>query len=196
MRILRLLILFATIPFIAACNGKKAPDEAKAEEEAPKSYFKNPAPPFDVELNEAEKQSPAAEFLEGDKLRKPVLYRQWVFVGSRLVAGTNAMFENIYMHPRHYNKFKLDHAWPDPAVLVRERIEVQPQGADFVMGEPRGVAVAVRDSKRFTENNGWAFFDFGETYPLANSAAPDGRAWFDSPDELFEYCPVIRGLKR
>ncbi len=191
-----LLAVVSTVVFVVACNDQKPSDKEEKTDEPVKSYFKNPAPPFEVELKEAEKEAPAAEFLEDGKLRKPLLYREWTFIGSRLVAGTKATFENIYMHPRHYHDFRQNHAWPDPLVLVRERVEVNSKGADFVMGEPRGISVAVRDSKRFADNAGWAFFDFGETYPLATSAAADGRAWFTSPDELIEYCPVIRGLKR
>jgi len=196
MRTHSLLMIVAAICLTAACNEKKPTDDTKADNEPAKSYFKNPAPPFEVVLGAAEKESAAAEFLDGNKLRKPLQYREWIFIGSRLIAGTKATFENIYMHPRHYHDFRQNHAWPDPLVLVRERVIVEPKGADFVMGKPQGVSVAVRNTAKITDSSGWAFYDFGTTYPLANSAAADGRAWFASPDELLEYCPVIRGFKR
>jgi len=197
MKRIYLFAVVSTLVFATACNRQKpVDDETTTDKSETTSYFKNPAPPFEVELAEAEKEAPATEFLENQQLRKPLLYREWIFIGSRLVAGTKATFENIYMHPRHYHDFRQNHAWPDPLVLVCERVEVKPTGADFVMGKPQGISVAVRDSKRFADSGGWAFFDFGTTYPLANSATADGRVWFDSPDELLEYCPVIRGFKR
>ena len=82
-------------------------------------------------------------------------------------------------------------------VVVRERVASKPQAADVTMGAPSGVSVAVRDAKRFPEQpGGWAFYDFGTSYPPANSASPGGRAWLESADALLEFCPVLRGIKR
>jgi hypothetical protein len=170
--------------------------EKPAEKPKKEIYFKNPSPPFEVELGKAEQESPAAEFLDSGHLRVPVLYREWIFVGSRLAAGSQPTFENYYMHPRHYQSFLKNHAWPHQIVLVRERFANKSIATDKVMGEPRGVSVAYYNGRADTAHGGWQFFDFGESYPLANTASPDGRPWFDSADALLEFCPVLRGIKR
>ncbi|MCG8583447.1 MAG: cytochrome P460 family protein [Pirellulales bacterium] len=199
------LILVTVIAAVVGCKDKNpAPAEVKGD--APKDtkegptktvYFKNPAPPFAVELGEVDVESPAAVLLDKNHLQLPVLYREWIYIGSRLVAGTQSTFENYYLHPRHYHEFRQNHAWPERMVVVRESVVSKSRDADVIMGEMRGISVAVRDTKVFADKpGGWAFYDFGTSYPLATSAAPDGRAWFESADALLEFCPILRGMKR
>ena len=197
------MILLALAATSISCSSENPPPPKTPEnpEQTPKkrenvSYFKNPSPPFEVELGEAAKESPAIEFLESGHVRLPLLYREWTFVGSRVVSGSESTFENFYMHPRHFHKFRMDHAWPPHIVIVRERFERTASGNDAVMGKPRGVSVAVYGGHTETRNGGWLFFDFGTTYPPANSAPPDGRPWFESADALLEFCPILRGIKR
>ena len=208
-----LLVLLAFAP--VACNNTAAPQQEKpgaaapqpgaagqpdaAKNDGPKKeivYLKNPAPPFEVELGEAAKDAPAAEFLNSGHMRLPLLYREWIFVGSRLVAGSEPTFENYYMHPRHYHALRQNHAWPHQIALVREQYAATAGDTQHTMGKRRGVSAAFYDGRADTAHGGWQFFDFGSGNPPANSAPPDGRAWFDSADALLEFCPVLRGMKR
>lgn len=180
---------------VSACNNTKTNDTADKPEK-PDSYFTNPAPRFEVDLGEAASNLPTVEFT-GDKLKRPVQFREWIFVGGRIAEGSEAAFESYYMHPRTFHAMKQDRAWPKHVVIARERSDVKAEGTDFLMGEPRRLEVAVFDVERFANKpEHWAFFDFGTRDAPASTASPDGRPWFEKPDELLAFCPVLREIKR
>jgi hypothetical protein len=74
-------------------------------------------------------------------------------------------------------------------------------GKGYFMGEFTGLAVSIKDSKRFKDEPGhWAYFDFGDKYPLKAEVPKKGVALCNQchqdnakADWVFsEYYPVLR----
>ena len=77
-------------------------------------------------------------------------------------------------------------------------------GSGYFMGEFAGLEITIKDSKRFADEPGnWAYFSFGHSYPLADSAKafPTGACNTchqnsAADDFVFtQYYPVLRAAK-
>ena len=128
-----------------------------------------------------------AVFDADGKLKLPVGYRHWVFVGAPLTPnGLNndkagfPEYHHVYVEEKNLDVYLKTKSFPEGTVFVKELTRVlnptfpdgsrnEPSGRGFFNGEYNGMDVTVKDSKRFAATNGWGFFNFGH-HPLPYSA--------------------------
>ena len=152
------------------------------------------------------------EFTADGKLKRPVGYRKWTYVGE--VVTPNDMndgeasfpeFHSVYMDPQSFAAYEQTGKFPDGAVVVKELSSVGSNNASsgngYFQGEFTGLEAAIKDSRRFKDEPGnWAYFSFGHKYPLKaeaskNAAAACNQCHQDSAktDWVFtQYYPVLR----
>ena len=111
-------------------------------------------------------------------------YREWVFLASSLgmtygpeaqAAGRTGFFQNIYVTRDAYRTFMKSGTWPDKTMFIlegRQPLEhVSINNAGRTQGDVVFVEAAVKDVKRFTATNGWAYFGLGAGQRARASAA-------------------------
>lgn len=109
-------------------------------------------------------------------------YRRWVYVGTPLTPNDMnepeaafPEFHNVYIHPDDYNYWQKNGKWQDGTILVKELVLVgkkqEVSGNGYFMGDFAGLEVTIKDKKLYPEEPGnWAYFSFGHSYPLAETA--------------------------
>src|SRR3954469_25902751 len=168
------------------------------------------APPASAQPN-----APAAlvEFTADGKLKQPVGYRQWVYVGPSVTPndmndGEAAFpeYHSVYMDPESFAHFEKTGEYRDGTVLIKELSSVgskkAPSGNGYFQGEFTGLEAAIKDSKRFKdEPDNWAYFSFGHRDPLKaevakNAVASCSQCHQDNAKEtdlvFSQYYPVLR----
>ncbi len=152
---------------------------------------------------------------QGQLIRPDVSYREWVYVGTPFTP--NALnppeapfpeFHNVYIHPSDFDHWKRTGTFPDGTVIIKELVLVGAtqavSGKGYFMGEFTGLEATIKDSKRFKDEPGhWAYFSFGHSYPLADTAqafpAPACNACHEASaadDFVFtQFYPVLRAAK-
>ncbi|HMB07666.1 MAG TPA: cytochrome P460 family protein [Isosphaeraceae bacterium] len=152
------------------------------------------------------------EFTPDGKLKKPVGYRKWVYVGTPVTPNDlndgEAMFPEfhaVYMDPESFAHYEKTGEFRDGTVMIKELISVgakeAPSGKGYFMGNFRGLEASIKDSKRFKDEPGsWAYFSFGHKYPLKAEVAKNAAASCNechqinaAKDYVFsQYYPVLR----
>lgn len=138
----------------------------------------------------------SAVFDSQGRLTLPTGYRRWVSMGVSLTPnGLNRgeapfpEFHQVYVEERNLDGYLKTGSFPEGTVLVKELSRVldptfpdgsrtAPSGRGYFDAGYNGLDVMVKDSKRFANTNGWAFFTFGHhPLPYAESAekAPVGQ---------------------
>src|SRR5262249_2861628 len=115
----------------------------------------------------AEDRPPAAlvEFTADGKLKQPVGYRKWVYVGTPptpndLNGGEAAFpeFHEVYMDPESFAHYEKTGKFRDGTVLIKELSSVGSKeaasGKGYFMGEFTGLEAAIKDSKRYKDEPG------------------------------------------
>lgn len=124
------------------------------------------------------------------KLPNPSSFRRWVFVGAPLTPnGLNngkagfPEYHHVYIEEKNVDAYLKTGSFPEGTVIVKELTRVlnpafpdgsrtEPSGRGYFNGEFNGIDVTVKDSKRFSNTNGWGFFTFGHhPLPYAETAA-------------------------
>jgi len=118
----------------------------------------------------------ASTYTQDGKLEYPADYREWIFLSSSLDMSYSklqsmmghSMFDNIFVDPASYREFLKSGTWPEQTELVMEMRGATGKGSinqqgKYQAGEPMGIEVHIKDSRRF--QGGWAFFTFGGTEP-------------------------------
>jgi hypothetical protein len=114
----------------------------------------------------------------------------------------------VYIDPESWTHWKSTGEFREGAVLVKELVSVGSKkavsGRGYFMGEFIGLEATIKSKDRFPNEPGnWAYFSFGHSYPLAQSAqafpADDCNACHDASaadDWVFtQYYPVLRAAK-
>src|SRR3954470_9411998 len=163
----------------------------------------------------AQPKAPAAlvEFTADGKLKQPVGYRKWVYVGTPLTPNdmndgeaSFPEFHEVYMDAESFAHYEKTGEFRDGTVLVKELSSVgskkAPSGNGYFQGEFTGLEAAIKDSKRFKdEPDNWAYFSFGHKYPLKaevakNAVASCSQCHQDNAKEtglvFSKYYPVLR----
>src|SRR3954465_502526 len=155
----------------------------------------------------------AVEFSPDGKLKQPVGYRNWVYVGEVVTPNdmndgeaTFPEFHSVYMDPESFAEYEKTGKYRDGTVLIKELSSVgskkAPSGNGYFQGEFTGLETAIKDSKRFKdEPDNWAYFSFGHKYPLKpevakNAVAACSQCHQDNAKEtglvFSKYYPVLR----
>ena len=152
------------------------------------------------------------EFTAEGKLKQPVGYRKWVYIGTPVTPndmnGGEAAFPEfhaVYMDPESFAHFEKTGEYRDGTVLVKELVSVGAKeatsGKGYFMGDFRGLEASIKDSKRFKDEPGnWAYFSFGHKLPLKAEATKNSAASCNAchqtsaaKDYVFsQYYPVLR----
>jgi len=144
----------------------------------------------------AQSQHSSAVFDSQGRLKLPVGYRKWVFLGAPLTPnalnGGNAGFpeyHNVYVEEKNLEAYIKTGSFPEGTVLVKELTRVldptfpdgsrtEPSGRGYFNGVFNGIDESVKDSKRFARTNGWGYFTFGhhpEPYESASEERPSAE---------------------
>src|SRR5262250_256079 len=162
----------------------------------------------------AEDKAKAApvEFTADGKLKQPVGYRNWVYVGEVITpndmndgAASFPEFHSVYMDPESFAYYEKTGKYRDGTCLIKELSSVGAKkaasGNGYFQGEFTGLEASVKDSKRFKDEPGHvAYFSFGHKYPLKaevvmNPASACNKCHQDNAqkDWVFtQYYPVLR----
>jgi hypothetical protein len=117
-------------------------------------------------------QTPASgpEYTSDGQMKLPENYREWVYLTTGFDMSYNPamsmghhMFDNVFVNPESYKKFKETGTWPDKTMLVLEVRGAESQASinrrgNFQSGEVMGIEVHVKDEGKFPGK--WAFFGF------------------------------------
>jgi len=122
-------------------------------------------------------------FTKEGELSFPSDYREWVFLGSGLGMtygpaaprpGENPSFDNVFVNPSAFARFKETGRWPDGTVFALEVRYSTSHGSinqgGHYQSDLAALEVHVKDSKRFKE--GMAFFGFGGGVAPPSATAP------------------------
>jgi hypothetical protein len=101
----------------------------------------------------------------------PAGYRTWAVTRSFIAKdGPNAGFHHYYANPQALEGFATG-KFPDGAVLVDERLEVDQNGRGNFEGKRIAINVMRKDSGRYSETGGWGFDGaLGDSQVLAGPA--------------------------
>jgi hypothetical protein len=152
------------------------------------------------------------EFTPEGKLKRPIGYRRWVYVGTPLTPndlnGGEAPFPEfhaVYIDPESFAHYEKTGEFRDGTVMVKELVGVGAReatsGKGYFMGDFTGLETSIKDSKRFKDEPGsWAYFSFGHKYPLKAEVAKNSAASCNTchetsaaKDYVFsQYYPVLR----
>ncbi len=155
---------------------------------------------------------PGVEFTPDGKLKQPVGYRRWVYVGTPLTPddlndgeASFPEFHAVYMDPESFAHYEKTGEFRDGTVMVKELIGAGAReatsGKGYFMGDFRGLEASIKDSARFKDEPGnWAYFSFGHKYPLKAEVAKNTAASCNAchetgaaKDYVFsQYYPVLR----
>jgi len=115
-----------------------------------------------------------------DDMKPPTGYRQWFHVNTMIVDKASPLFEALGgMHNVHVNSvgqaaLKKGGPYPDETVFVTDLHEFAVSDGTYVEGALKGLAVMVKDSKKYASTGGWGFqFWVGgdPTKPVVTDAA-------------------------
>jgi len=143
-----------------------------------------------ISTSQAQMQTSGPQWTSDGQLVLPAGYHQWVFLGSPLTphalnegkAGFPE-YHNVYVHPVAYAAYQRTGQWPEGTILLKELqltlegrasdgSRVEASGRGFFPGQRNGIDIAVKDTRRFKDTNGWGFFNFGHhAPPYAKTAA-------------------------
>ena len=121
----------------------------------------------------------AVQYTPDGKLKLPVGFRRWVFLGAPLTP--NALndgeanfpeFHHVYVEEKNLDVYLKTGAFPEGTILIKELTRVlnptfpdgsrtEPSGRGYFNGELNGIDASVKDSKRYARTNGWGYFTFG-----------------------------------
>jgi hypothetical protein len=123
------------------------------------------------------------EFTADGKLKQPVGYRKWVYVGEVVTPNdlndgeaTFPEFHSVYIDPESFAHYEKTGEFRDGTVLIKELSSVGTKkassGNGYFQGAFTGLEAEIKDSKRFKDEPGnWAYFSFGHKYPLKAEVA-------------------------
>lgn len=128
------------------------------------------------------------------QLKLPQGFHSWVFLGAPLTphALNNGKagfpeYHNVYIQPEAYQAYRETGEFPEGTILLKELqltlpaihddgSRVEASGRGYFPGTMNGVDISVKDSRRFSDTNGWGFFNFGHhAPPYAKTAAVQSK---------------------
>lgn len=204
---LAMALCLAVSTMVSGCSAEGSEAKTGKMAEVASAMTTDPGPPMGKSME------PTAKY-EGDgSLVRPEGYREWVYIGTPLTPNDmnngNAAFpefHNVYVDPESWAEYKRTGKFRDGAIVIKELTTVGSKSASsgkgYFMGEFSGLEAAVKDSKRYPkESNGWAYYSFGHSYPLAEKAKPQpqsacAQCHLTAPEGSMvfsQYYPVLRG---
>jgi hypothetical protein len=145
-------------------------------------------------------------------LLRPHNFEAWVFVGSSIGLTyepgvqnhSPGEFHDVYIRPESYREYERSGKFPENTMLVLALYppeeKVSPAQGGYFEGDLEGLAVAVKDDRRFPR--GWAYFNFGDAGDLkgAATASPEPMCYschkqHAADDNVFvQFYPLLRPI--
>jgi hypothetical protein len=91
-------------------------------------------------------------------------------------------YHNVYMEPCSYEKYKQTNVFPEGTIFFKELqltlgptefddgSRTEPSGRGYFPGVWNGADVTVKDTKRYTDTDGWGYYNFNHHEPKAPTA--------------------------
>jgi cytochrome P460 len=101
----------------------------------------------------------------------PPDYRQWFHVNTMIVDKDSPLFKdlggmhNVYVNAVGLPGLKKGGPYPDKSMFVTDLHDFMITDGSYVEGARKGVAVMVKDSKKFASTGGWGFQFFAGSDP-------------------------------
>lgn len=98
-----------------------------------------------------------------DDIKLPVRYRSWFHVNTSVVDKASPLFEtlggmhNIYVNSTGLAALKKGAPYPDKSVFVSDVHEFTVSDGTYVEGPRKGLAIMVKDKKKYASTGGWGF---------------------------------------
>jgi hypothetical protein len=134
-------------------------------------------------LAATEDKAPKPQYNGMGHLFRPADYRDWMFLSAGYgmnyspSPGSHEMFTNVFVQRWAYQEFLGNGKWPEQTMFVIDERDAQSKGSINKTGhfqtDLMGLAVEVKDSKRFPDT--WAYFAFDANGNTAE-AMPKGNA--------------------
>ena len=118
----------------------------------------------------------APRFNSAGELLRPDDYREWVFLSSgldmtygpaavTLDANRQQLFNNVFVTRDAYRAFMQNGHWPDHTMFIleirRAEANVSIDNRGRTQGQLAAIEAAVKDTSRYKDKDGWAYFSFG-----------------------------------
>ena len=108
-----------------------------------------------------------------DDIKIPVGYRNWFHVNTMVVDKSSPLFEALGgMHNVHVNsvgeaalKKGSPYRYPDGAVFLTDLHDFTSSNGTIAEGKLKGLAVMVKDAKKYAATGGWGFQFFADGDP-------------------------------
>jgi len=106
-----------------------------------------------------------------DDLKFPTGYRSWFHVNTMVVDKASPLFEQIggmhsvYINAKGQAALKKGVPYPDKTVFVSDVHEVTMSDGSYVEGTRKGLAVMLKDRKKYASTGGWGFQLWAEGDP-------------------------------
>jgi len=98
-----------------------------------------------------------------DDIRPPSGYRHWFHVNTMIVDKSSPLFEtlggmhNVYVNSVGEAALKKGGPYPDRTMFATDLHEFSVSDGSYVEGNRKGVAVMVKDAKKYASTGGWGF---------------------------------------
>jgi hypothetical protein len=98
-----------------------------------------------------------------DDLTPPSGYRNWFHVNTMVVDKASPLFEslggmhNVYVNATGEEALKRGSRYPDKSMFVTDLHDFAVSDGSYVEGARKGIAVMLKDSKKYASTGGWGF---------------------------------------
>ena len=120
-----------------------------------------------------------------DDLKPPTGYRQWFHVNTMIVDKASPMFEAIGgMHNVHINgvglpALKKGGPYPNKTMFVTDLHDFMVTDGSYVEGPLKGIALMLKDSKKYASTGGWGFQAWAGGDPAKPLATDPAKQCFE-----------------
>jgi Cytochrome P460 len=103
-----------------------------------------------------------------DDLKVPTGYRNWFHVNTMIVDKASPLFNdlggmhNVYINATGLPALKKGGPYPDKSMFVTDLHDFTISDGSYVEGARKGIAVMVKDAKKYASTGGWGFQFFAE----------------------------------
>jgi hypothetical protein len=98
-----------------------------------------------------------------DDIKPPAGYRNWFHVNTMIVDKASPLFDglggmhNVYINATGLPALKKGGPYPDKSMFVTDLHDFMVTDGSYVEGARKGIAVMVKDSKKYASTGGWGF---------------------------------------
>jgi hypothetical protein len=98
-----------------------------------------------------------------DDITPPSGYRNWFHVNTMIVDKASPLFEalggmhNVHVNPAGEAALMKGGPYPDGTIFVTDLHDFTVSDGSYVMGQPKALAVMVKDAKKYAATGGWGF---------------------------------------